>query len=570
MEQSSLTKKHMIAFLLILAIPLFMIILSNSLLFRREAIRIAQERTEEVTQLFAQSLNREAENYAFFASALVNDLTLQEHARIFTTTDNDLERYKASQGLQATVFWLFRFTTSIGSVFLFFEDDEYLQYSNDSSSALTEELARTLLLQSSQEKGEVYCLDTVKITNKGLPVITMVVQATKEIAARTNLEAILVSFQIDPLTKSGSPNDSPEFLVGREGTVLYSGDPSVIGQMFSSCIETYASDHLILSSEITSTGWTYYQIIPYASLTHGLGIIMRFVYLALIISLLLFLLYTRSFFSNIIRPLHSVIKRMDNVAQGDFSVQVQETGTAEFLHLERTFNSMVQRIKVLTDELLRNQQEQSRLELEALRYRLNPHFILNTLNSMTIMAGIAKAEALKNMSKAMTNIMRQTLKDDTALISYAHEREYLESYIYISSIRFGNRFSFSMHVDEKLDAYCLPTMLLQPLVENAILHGMRGKQGYGSIVVNARYQQDHAVLTVEDNGVGMRKEVLDTLFVVKREGKHGFNQIGLDAVKRRVNLAYPGIGELTVTSIAGEGTKVTIILPLIVLEHMYD
>ncbi|NCB27564.1 MAG: hypothetical protein EOM62_19245, partial [Bacteroidia bacterium] len=103
MEQSSLTKKHMIAFLLILAIPLFMIILSNSLFFRREAIRIAQERTEEVTQLFAQSLNREAENYAFFASALVNDLTLQEHARIFTTTDNDLERYKASQGLQATV-----------------------------------------------------------------------------------------------------------------------------------------------------------------------------------------------------------------------------------------------------------------------------------------------------------------------------------------------------------------------------------------------------------------------------------------------------------------------------------
>ena len=289
---------------------------------------------------------------------------------------------------------------------------------------------------------------------------------------------------------------------------------------------------------------------------------------ALIISLLLFSSYTRSFFRISSGPLHSVIKRMDMLLKETF-LSKSKTGTASF-DLERTFNSMVQRIKVLTDELLRNQLEQSRLELEALRYRLNPHFILNTLNSMTIMAGIAKAEALKNMSKAMTNIMRQTLKDDTALISYAHEREYLESYIYISSIRFGNRFSFSMHVDEKLDAYCLPTMLLQPLVENAILHGMRGKQGYGSIVVNARFQQDHAVLMVEDNGVGMSKEVLDTLFTVKREGKHGFNQIGLDAVKRRVNLAYPGVGELTVSSIEVEVTKVTIILPLIVLEHMYD
>ncbi len=231
---------------------------------------------------------------------------------------------------------------------------------------------------------------------------------------------------------------------------------------------------------------------------------------------------------------------------------------------------MVQRIKALTEELLRNQQEQSRLELEALRYRLNPHFILNTLNSMTIMAGIAKAEALKNMSKAMTHIMRQTLKDDSALISYAHEKEYLESYIYISSIRFGNRFSFVMHVDEKLAPYCLPTMLLQPLVENAILHGMRGKQGYGSIVVNARHHNDHAILTVEDNGVGMSAETLAGLFTVKREGTHGFNQIGLYAVKRRVNLAYPGIGDLTVTSTEGVGTMVILKLPLILQEAVHD
>lgn len=570
MEQSSLTKKHMVAFLLILALPLFMIILSNSLFFRREAIRIARERSEEVTRLFAQSLNREAENYAFFTSALLNDLNLQEHARIFTSTEDNLARYQASQGLQAAVSWLFRFTTSIGSIFLFFDGDEYLQYSNDSSSALTEDIARLLVSQSTLQKGEVFCLDTLKITNKGQPVLTMIVQATDEISSWTNLQTILVSFQVNPLTGSNPQDNVSEFLVGREGTVLYSTQLSAVGQPFSSLIEGFVPNHIVLSSAVPSTGWLYYQIIPYASLTHGLGIIMRFVYLALAISLLFFLLYTRSFFATIIRPLHAVIKRMDNVAQGDFSVQVQETGTAEFLHLERTFNSMVQRIKALTEELLRNQQEQSRLELEALRYRLNPHFILNTLNSMTIMAGIAKAEALKNMSKAMTHIMRQTLKDDSALISYAHEKEYLESYIYISSIRFGNRFSFVMHVDEKLAPYCLPTMLLQPLVENAILHGMRGKQGYGSIVVNARHHNDHAILTVEDNGVGMSAETLAGLFTVKREGTHGFNQIGLYAVKRRVNLAYPGIGDLTVTSTEGVGTMVILKLPLILQEAVHD
>jgi two-component system sensor histidine kinase YesM len=561
--QSSITKKHIIAFLLILVIPLFLVIIANSWLFREEAIQIAKERSEEVSELFAESLNREVEDFAFYTSALLNDLVLQEHARVFTTTNDDVMKYQASQGLQGVVSWFFRFTTSIGSVFLFFEDDSYLQYSNDSSNVLTENLARSLIEQAPDDKGEVYCFDTLKIANRSRPVLTMLVHAPSDIRTTTNLKTILVSFQASLLTTAEKENGMNEYLIGRDGTILYSNDSIHVGELFDPILNKYQEDYLILSSTIPSIGWNYYQAIPYQSLTHGMGIIMRYVYLALAISVLLFLVYTRTFFSSIIRPLHSVIKRMDRVAEGDFSVQVRESGSAEFLHLERTFNSMVQRIKTLTDQLLKNQQEQSRLELEALRYRMNPHFILNTLNSMTIMAGIAKAESLKKMSKAMTKIMQQTLKDDTTLISYDQEKEYLESYIYISTIRFGNRFTFTMHIDEELKTSLLPTMLLQPLVENSILHGMRGKQGIGSIVVSAQYYDRHVILKVEDDGVGIPQEILDQLFEGPKEGKRGFNQIGLYAVKRRLNLAYPEIGDLIVESTVGRGTTVTLILPFI-------
>lgn len=570
MKQSSLSKNHLLAYVLILVIPLFLVILLNSLLFRQEAVRIARQQSEDAASVFMHSLNKEIENYAFFTSALMNDLNLQEHARVYTTTADDVTRYEAAQGLQAAVSWFFRFTTSVGSVFLLFEGDRYQQYSNDSSSLLTDEVVRALIDQVPDRRGEVYCFDTLKVMSRGQSTITMAVRSTADIVSRTNLSAVLVSFQINPLNAPAQNYGSLQLLVARNGEVLSSNDASLTGQPFEPLYHTLKSTAMLLSSEIPSTGWTYFQAIPYASLTRGAGIIMRYVYLALVVSLLLFLLYTRTFFANIIRPLHAVIHRMDSVANGDFTVQVQETGPAEFLHLERTFNIMVQRIKALTEQLLDNQREQSRLELEALRYRLNPHFILNTLNSMTIMAGIAKAEALKRMSKAMTNIMRQTLKDDSTLISYAEEKRYLEDYIYISAIRFGNRFTFSMHVDQELGSFCVPTMLLQPLVENAILHGMRGKQGEGTITVSARYKNDHAELVVEDNGVGMTEEAVAELLNGTRKGKEGFTQLGIYSVKRRVTLSYPEIGSLCLMSTPQGGTTVTITIPLIPLEQLHD
>ena len=145
MTHSSVSKKHVYAFILVVAIPVFVVILVTSLLFRQEAIKIARERSNEAAQLFAQNLNTEATNYSFFTSALINDLNLQENARIFTTTQDPKIQFEATQGLQSNVSWFFRFTSSVGSVFLFFDEGKYLQYGNDTSSPLNPEIARALI-----------------------------------------------------------------------------------------------------------------------------------------------------------------------------------------------------------------------------------------------------------------------------------------------------------------------------------------------------------------------------------------------------------------------------------------
>jgi len=365
------------------------------------------------------------------------------------------------------------------------------------------------------------------------------------------------------MAKNASNDGSEQFIVGRDGTILLSSDARTQELPFSSLEDQYLKKNLVLSSVIPTTGWTYYQSIPYASFTRSMEIIMRYAYIALGLVLVLFLAYTRTFFANIVNPLHSVINRMDRVAGGDFSVQVEETGSAEFLHLEKTFNSMVQKIKALTDQIVEGQKEVGRLENEALRYQLNPHFICNTLNSMTIMATIAKVDSLKQMSIALTKILQQTLNDNQTVATFEKEKEYLESYIYISSIRFGNRFTFETQFDKELEPYALPTMLLQPLVENSILHGMRGKEGQGSIIVTAQKYDEMVIIEVTDTGVGMSPAIRDHLFDAPSQGKRGFNRLGLFSVRRRLQLSYPRIGDLKVRSEEGEGTTITLTLPLL-------
>jgi two-component system sensor histidine kinase YesM len=279
--------------------------------------------------------------------------------------------------------------------------------------------------------------------------------------------------------------------------------------------------------------------------------------------------YTRFFFADIITPLHSVIDRMERVSTGDFSVRVTEKGPTEFRRLSSTFNSMVNKIAELTQQIKEEQKERTKVEIEALRYQLNPHFICNTLNTITMMASIAKVESIRRMTVAFTTVMQRTLNTDDMLVSLDSELRTLESYVYIMKIRFGDTFTYKVEVAPELMNMIIPTMLLQPLVENAILHGMRGRLG-GTVSVHAAIVGNYLKLEVRDDGVGMSMECRDSLFDAPRDGNRGFNRIGLYNVRRRILLSFPPPANLEVESYPGEGTVVTIIIPIITMATVKD
>jgi two-component system sensor histidine kinase YesM len=168
------------------------------------------------------------------------------------------------------------------------------------------------------------------------------------------------------------------------------------------------------------------------------------VYLALAIGTLLFVFYTQSFFSDIVNPLRSVIAQMGKVSDGDFSVRATVEGPAEFRALGSAFNVMVGRIDSLTRQIVAEQKERTKTEIEALRFQLNPHFICNTLNAIGMMASIAKVDSIKRMTGALTRIMRETLQADDTVFALEDELKNLESYVYIMKIRFGDSFEYQV------------------------------------------------------------------------------------------------------------------------------
>jgi len=230
---------------------------------------------------------------------------------------------------------------------------------------------------------------------------------------------------------------------------------------------------------------------------------------------------------------------------------------------------MVEKISMLTESIKKEHEERIRIEIEALRYQLNPHFLCNALNAIRMMALITKNDAITKMSQALMMITEDTLARENTVYSLEHELFILENYVYIMKVRYGDAFELIVDVDNSLMELGIPSMILQPLVENAILHGFNSLSRPGMIVVSAVLEDNDSILviSVKDNGNGMSRETLESIFTGDPGGKRGLSRIGLHNVRQRIVLSYGGNYGLEVASIPGEGTVATLKLPVQKTEH---
>lgn len=261
------------------------------------------------------------------------------------------------------------------------------------------------------------------------------------------------------------------------------------------------------------------------------------------------------------KPLNKLESAVIEVERGNLDANFEIKGTAETEKFAASLASMINTVKQLMGQILEDQEMIRTSELKALQSQINPHFLYNTLDSIVWIAEEAGNEKIKEITMALANYFRIVLSSGKDIISVHDEVEHVVSYLVIQKMRYEN-LDYSIQVQEDALTQNMPKLLLQPLVENAIYHGIKNNSEGGTIWIRGYVSGEDLIFEVEDNGRGMRPEELKTLFIQNKSSKPKHGGVAIKNIQERIELYYGEEYGLKVESVYRKGTKVTVTLPV--------
>lgn len=359
-------------------------------------------------------------------------------------------------------------------------------------------------------------------------------------------------------------------LVDEDGNVLFDGSKgsATLPQEVRSSRQPGFIHHSAgktLHCFVTPVAGTAFRLVTAADQALLLSGFTRTVWVVLGVALLIFGLYgvfSIRFFRSILRPVNSLILGMRQARRGDLSAHVDPAGRPEMQHLLDSFNRMMRRVEDLVQTVSRQEEEKRLQEVKALQAQINPHFLFNTLSSIHFIARIAKFESISAMTDALMKILRCAFQGEGSFHTLGEELQVLKSYILLMRIRYADSFEERFEVDESALSCLLPRFTLQPIVENAIVHGFASKDEPGCLVISVKAQGESLLLTVWDDGQGMDGETISQVLQEQPQRDENRYGIGIHNVRRRIALHYgPSFG-ISFESAVGEYTRAIITLPL--------
>ncbi len=264
--------------------------------------------------------------------------------------------------------------------------------------------------------------------------------------------------------------------------------------------------------------------------------------------------------SYVSKPLRNLEQAMAKVEAGNLNITINEQGYAEIHSLSRAFRHMLERIRALMDQIVYEQETKRLHELNALQAQINPHFLYNTLDSIVWMEERGRSREAITMVTALARLFRISISKGMRTISVQEELEHVRNYLIIQNMRFQNKFAYTIMADEEVLPLKTLKLIVQPIVENAIQHGLEEYMvEKGSVSIQAYREGDMLVFKIEDNGAGMPAEQVETILTAPA-GKSG---IGVRNVHERIQLTFGKEYGITIFSVEDEGTQVYLRLPVI-------
>lgn len=332
------------------------------------------------------------------------------------------------------------------------------------------------------------------------------------------------------------------------GVVYFKGLEQEKEQIFDAYNSGDNSTYLFSTYTNSTTRWSFLNVITKQELESDSDNIQK-VLIFVILIMIMVSISTAAVISNYItKPLAKLAKTMGKVEAGNLKVET-EFDNSEVGKIGNRFKDLVNNNLELRNRLLNLELKEKDAQLLLLQSQINPHFLYNTLDSLYFMALIEQSDDIADMVQALSNIFKLSLNNGDKLIALRDEIDRMKDYMKIQNFRFHDRFSFHIDAEEMVLNYKILTFMLQPILENAVYHGLESRDGPGNIYLTVKLREDKLYLTIRDDGVGIEDMSL-------LEKGYGFTNI-----KERISLFYGKEYGVTITSEKNVGTTVEIVIP---------
>lgn len=324
----------------------------------------------------------------------------------------------------------------------------------------------------------------------------------------------------------------------------------------------YKKDVIIVSEKINLADWSLVRFVQKDAATESIREVLKGFQIILAVVTVISILYTIWLTRSFTRPIKELMQVCEKVMEGDFTAHAVVKRQDELGRLGDTFNRMIDQINEFFDKERRNQKRKAEMEYQILQAQINPHFLYNTLDSMKWLAVMQGVDNIAEMSTALINLLQYNLGKVEGETTLRNEIESVRNYIIIQKYRYSDIFEFTTMIDEESEKCQVPRFILQPLVENSIIHGFNEERGNYRVHIAAVIFDGKLHIRVIDNGMGMDADSTDKINKGQEKSTR-FSKIGVASIRERIKLYFGDEAELIFDSEPNIATIAEIILPII-------
>jgi two-component system sensor histidine kinase YesM len=527
-------------------------------------LRNASYNLNQLVLQVADNLSNDIKRASLAASTLSNDNVINDLVNEWAYEQAINLKFKISKQIDRNLNYLFNYNNEVVSVAFFLKDGRTYTYKNTLS--VRQEIIRNMDWYSDIQKhpNKVFIpeLSPSFLNTKNDKNTISVAVTPQKLSEKNKIEVIYVVFKshIPDIYYAKEPFKSKGnlFIVNEDNVILMARDKTMISEK----VDTN-TNMLVTTAAVEKVQWKVVSLVDHSYITEDVKIINTYLNFMFLILILLFVSFSIFYFKDILNPIRKLTEKMGEVEKGDFTATIVLHANKEINNLGKAFNRMVYEINNLINEKDKKERERNKAEIEVLQSQINPHFLSNTLNAIRFMAMIAKADNIGHMTESLIKLLNASFGKKGKYIQIKDELENLKSYIDIMKIRYADKFDVIFEVDEQLEEFYILRLLLQPIIENAVLHGVCNSEEKGSISVTGYLCNQNVIFEIKDIGVGMSSEQISRVLSENCKNEKGFTSMGVGNVNKRIQLNHGKIYGITIESELDAYTKVSLRLPIL-------